>query len=154
MNIKNYYTKAAMLVVSLGFITALQSCTKDKNILPGSTEDKNLIGAWKRTIHRVAQGDSVQTLTFYEGTLTSSLLIDVYSTPASSANSTLYKGVFDTDGTALYVKLNQKQNSATDLNGSGTPVSEVLFDTTPYKIDSSTLSITAGSTVIKFTKVQ
>jgi len=154
MDIKNYYTKAVMLVVSLGFITALQSCTKKETILPGSTEDENLIGAWKRTIHRVAKGDSVQTLGLYEGTFTSSLLIDVYATPASTATSTLYKGSFDTNGTALYVKLNQKQNSATDLNGSGTPVSEVLFDTAPYKIVSDTLNITAGSTVIKFIKVQ
>lgn len=154
MNIKNYYSKAAMLFVSLGFITALQSCSKDSGIIPGSSEDKNLIGAWKRTIRHTAKGDTVQTIAFYEGFL-ASLQEDVSATPipGSTVTTSLYKGLFDTNGSQLYFKLNQKQNSTTDLNGTGTPVNRVLYDTTPYKISGDTLKITVGSTLVKYLKV-
>ncbi|MDN5287437.1 MAG: hypothetical protein JWR38_3711 [Mucilaginibacter sp.] len=154
MNIKNYYKQAVLLVLSLGFITIIQSCTKNDGVVAGSSPDTNLIGAWKTVISRFPKGDSVQTVAFYEGTPLASLTVDVYATPGSSATSTLYKGAYDTNGTQLYVKLNQKQDSATDLNGSGTPVNQVLFDTVPYKITADTLSITSGSTTLKYIKVK
>ncbi|MDR6944665.1 hypothetical protein [Mucilaginibacter pocheonensis] len=151
MNIKNYYNKAVMLLASLGFIISLQSCSKDKGIIPGSNEDTNLFGAWKRTIHRTAQGDSVQTLSFYEGFLFA-LQTDASATPVSTVNSTYFKGTFDTNGTQLYIKLNQKLNSS-DLNGGGTTVNQVFLNTSPYKISSDTLKITVGSEVQKYIKV-
>jgi hypothetical protein len=152
MIIKNYYTKAAMLIVFLGLISAIQSCTK-KNVLTDAKDDEDLVGAWKRAIPRSDQGDSVQTVAFYEGTL-STLKIDTYDTPgASTPASTLYKGTYNTNGAALYLKLNQKLNS-TDPNSSGTPFDQTFFDKVPYKISPNldTLTVTVGGT-LKFTKV-
>jgi hypothetical protein len=149
MNIRNYYTKAAMLVISIGFITALQSCSKDKGLIPGgSKEDTNLYGAWKRTIHRVAKGDSLQTISFYEG-FVSKLRTDVYATPLSTSitSSTYYRGIFDTNGSSLIFRLTQKQTSS-DINSSTTPVSITLINTSPYKISANldTLTISADTT--------
>lgn len=152
MNIKNYYAKAVMLLASLGFIILLQSCSKEKRIVPGSNEDINLFGAWKRTIHRAAQGDSVETLSFYEGFLFV-LQTDSYATPiASTANSAYFKGIFDTNSTQLYIQLNQKLNSS-DLNGGGTAINQVFLNISPYKISADTLKITVGSEVHKYIKV-
>lgn len=152
MNIKNYYTKAAMLVISLGLITAIQSCTK-KSELPDASEDVNLQGAWKRVIHRAPLGDSVQTISFYEGQF-STFQTDVYATiAASNPTSTLYKATYNTNGTVLYVNLTQKLNS-TDPNSSGTSISQILFDKAPYKISGNidTLTVTSGGT-LKYVKV-
>ena len=153
MNIKSYYTKAAMLVISLGLITAIQSCTK-KSELPDATEDVNLHGAWKRVIHRAPLGDSVQTIAFYEGQF-STLQTDVYATlVATSPTSTFYRATYNTDGTLIYVNLTQKSNSA-DPNSSGTPISQLLFDKVPYKINSTldTLTVTSGGT-LKYVKLK
>ncbi|WP_183560960.1 hypothetical protein [Mucilaginibacter sp. SP1R1] len=152
MNVKNYYTKAVMLFVSLGLLTAMQSCTK-KSVLPDAKEDANLIGAWKRTIPRVAQGDSVQTLAFYDGTL-STLKIDVYPTPLTTTpTTTLYRGTYNTNTTQLYLKLNLKLDS-TDPNGSGTAINQTFFDTTPYKISKDTDTLTVMSnTTLKYIRI-
>ncbi|SDP48075.1 hypothetical protein SAMN05428975_1397 [Mucilaginibacter sp. OK268] len=152
MNIKNYYTKAVMLVIALGLITAIQSCTK-KSELPDASEDANLVGAWKRVIHRAPLGDSVQTVAFYEGQL-STLQTDVYATiAATSPTSTLYRATYNTNGTVLYVNLTQKLSS-TDPNSSGTSISQVFFDKVPYKISTNldTLTVTSGGT-LKYIKV-
>jgi hypothetical protein len=155
MDIKIYYKQVAMLIISVGFITAIQSCTKNDGALPGTASDANLVGAWKTTISRFPKGDSVQTIGFYEGTSLASVTVDVYATPAAtSATTTLYRAEYDSNGTQLYVKLNQKQNSATDFNGSGTPVNQVLFDSAPYKITTDTLKVTSGSTTLKYIKVK
>lgn len=153
MFIKNYYAKAAMLFISLGLIAAIQSCTK-KGELDEPKDDENLIGAWKRTIPRPALGDSVQTIAFYDG-IFSTLKVDVYDTPGSTTPaSTLYKGVYNTNGVVLYLKLNEKLNS-TDPNSSGTPIDETFFDKVPYKINptADTLTVT-GSSTLKFVKVK
>ena len=154
MNIKNHYKQVAMLAISLGFITVIQSCTKNDGVVPGSAPDANLVGGWKTIIHRLPKGDSVQTLGFYEGTSLASLTVDVSATPGATPTTTLYKATYDSNGTQLYVKLNQKQNSATDLNGGGTPVNQVLFNTVPYKISADSLIITSGSSTIKYIKVK
>ncbi|MGN8072758.1 hypothetical protein [Mucilaginibacter sp. SG564] len=154
MNINNYYTKAVMLVISLGLITVLQSCTKSSE-LPDATDDTNLLGAWKMTIHRAPKGDSVQTVSFYEGQF-ATFQTDVYATPlTTSATSTLYKATYNTSGTVLYVNLNQ-QLSSLDPNSSGTPVNQTLFNKLPYKISASqdTLTVTSGSNALKYVKVK
>jgi hypothetical protein len=154
MNINNYYTKAVMLVISLGLITALQSCTKKSEITDAS-QDEDLVGAWKMTIHRAPLGDSVQTIAFYEGQF-STFQTDVYATPlATSATSTLYKATYNTGSSILYVNLNQKLSSL-DPNSSGTPVNQTLFNKVPYKISTGldTLTVTSGGNALKYVKVK
>jgi hypothetical protein len=153
MNINNYYTKAAMLVILLGLITAIQSCTK-KSEIPDASQDENLVGAWKMTIHRLPLGDSVQTLSFYEGQF-ATFQTDVYSTITASPTSTLYRATWNTGGSLVYVNLNQKLSS-TDPNSSGTPISQLLFNKLPYKISTSldTLTVTSGSNLLKYVKVK
>ena len=153
MNTNNYFTKAAMLVILLGLITVVQSCTKT-NQLSDASADPNLVGAWKRVIPRTPLGDSVQTIAFYDGAQFATLQTDVYATKvATSATSTLYKGTYNTNGTVVYLNLNQKLNS-TDPNSSGSPISQLIFDKAPYKISGSldTLTVTSGGT-LKYIKV-
>lgn len=153
MNINNYYTKAVMLVISLGLIMAIQSCTK-KSELPDASEDVNLQGAWKRVIHRAPLGDSVQTIAFYDGQF-STFRTDVYATiGGSNPTSTLYRATYNTNGTVLYVNLTQKSDS-TDPNSGGTPINQLLFDKVPYKINSTldTLTVTSGG-ALKYVKLK
>jgi hypothetical protein len=148
MNIKNYYTKAIMLVISLGFIIAIQSCTKKPDL---QGEDTKLTGVWKRIIHRLPLGDSTQIITFYEGDF-STFQTNVSATPASTPTSTLYRATYNTNGSQIFLILNQKQNSL-DANGSGTPVNQVIFNKLPYKISvaQDTLTVTDG-TAMKYVK--
>lgn len=154
MNINNYYTKAVMLVISLGLMTAIQSCTK-KSELPDASQDENLVGAWKMVIHRLPLGDSVQTLAFYEGQF-ATFQTDVYATPAAtSATSTLYKATWNTGSSILYVNINQKLSSL-DPNSSGTPVNQTLFNKVPYKTSTGldTLTVTSGGSALKYVKLK
>jgi hypothetical protein len=148
MSIKNYYTKAVMLFISLGLITAIQSCTKKPDI---QGEDTKLTGAWKRVIHRAPLGDSVQTIAFYEGNF-STFQTDVSATPVGTPTSTLYRATYNTNGSQIDLVLNQKQNSL-DANGPGTPISQVIFNKVSYKISltQDTLTVTDG-VALKYVK--